>query len=43
MANRELGFVSARPVQWSGGFQGTTMSIPELDEITVGVYLAGQG
>ncbi|MDL4818919.1 hypothetical protein [Actinomadura opuntiae] len=42
-ANRELGFRTANPVQWRSGFYGTTMSIPELDEVTVGVNLAGQG
>lgn len=42
-ANRELGFQSANPVQWRSGFFGTTMSIPELDEVTVGVNLAGLG
>lgn len=42
-ANRELGFRNADPVQWRSGFYGTTMSIPELDEVTVGVNLAGQG
>ncbi|MFB4299974.1 hypothetical protein [Actinomadura sp. NTSP31] len=41
--NRELGFRNADRVQWRSGFYGTTMSIPELDEVTVGVNLAGQG
>ncbi|QXJ23314.1 hypothetical protein AGRA3207_004455 [Actinomadura graeca] len=43
MANRELGFRSADPVQWRSGFYGTTMSVPELDEVTVGINLAGDG
>jgi hypothetical protein len=38
-ANRALGFVTASPVQWSGGFVGTAMTIPELDEFTVGLRL----
>jgi hypothetical protein len=42
MANRELGLIDADPVQWRSGFYGTTMSVPELDEFTVGVNLAGQ-
>lgn len=42
-ANRELGFRTADPIQWRSGFYGTTMSIPELDEVTVGINLAGQG
>ncbi|MEV4173409.1 hypothetical protein [Nonomuraea sp. NPDC049709] len=43
MANRELGMSPANPVQWRSGFYGTTMSIPELDEVTAGINLAGNG
>lgn len=30
-----LGFVKAQPKRWAGAANGTTMMIPELDEITV--------
>lgn len=43
MANRQLGFTPATPVRWRGGTFGTVMSIPELDEVTVGVNATGQG
>lgn len=39
-ANRELGFSPAKPVRWRNGSVGTKMSIPELDEMTVGINLA---
>ncbi|WP_084956710.1 hypothetical protein [Thermoactinospora rubra] len=32
---RALGFVTAQPRKWAGEQSGTTMMIPELDEITV--------
>lgn len=38
--NRRLGFSPAAPVQWRGGTIGTVMSIPELDEVTVGLNAA---
>lgn len=41
LANTQLGFESATPVKWRGGYTGTGMSIPELDEFTVGVRIAG--
>lgn len=41
-ANRRLGFVRAAPVVWRGGAVGTAMSIPELDEFSVGVRLLDQ-
>jgi hypothetical protein len=40
-ANEHLGFRNATPVTWRGGFTGAGMSIPELDEFTVGVRIAG--
>lgn len=39
--NQRLGFSRARPVRWRDGTVGTVMSIPELDEVTVGINVAG--
>jgi hypothetical protein len=36
----QLGFSSADPVKWKGGFKGTAMGIPELDEFTIGINMA---
>jgi hypothetical protein len=38
-ANRVLGFITAQPVTWVGGSIGTAMTIPELDEFTIGLNL----
>jgi hypothetical protein len=40
-ARAELGFVAAEKVRWKDGVVGTAMSIPELDEFTVGIRLSG--
>jgi len=40
-ANRELGLQPADPVRWKSGFVGTKMSIPELDEFSIGINIAG--
>lgn len=39
-ANRILGFESAEPVRWASGSIGTAMTIPELDEFTIGLNLS---
>ena len=39
MVNRRLGFVAAEPVQWAGQSFGSAMSVPELDEFTIGINL----
>jgi hypothetical protein len=41
-ANRVLGYKNANPVKWVGGAVGTAMTIPELDEFTIGLNLAQQ-
>ncbi len=38
-ANLALGFTAADPIRWKGGHVGTHMSIPELDEFSIGVEL----
>jgi hypothetical protein len=38
-ANGHLGFAPADPVQWREGRLGSAMSVPELDEFTIGVRL----
>jgi hypothetical protein len=39
LANRELGFVNATDVKWAGGTVGSSMTVPEVDEFTVGINL----
>jgi hypothetical protein len=39
-ANKILGFTAAKPVRWRGKAIGTMMSVPEVDEFTVGVRIA---
>jgi hypothetical protein len=39
-ANRTLGFAPAGPVTWANGSIGTAMTIPELDEFTIGLNFA---
>lgn len=39
--NRRLGFQRAKRVRWRDGTVGTVMSIPELDEVSVGINAAG--
>jgi hypothetical protein len=39
LVRSRLGFKSADPVKWQGGFKGTAMGIPELDEFTVGINM----
>lgn len=41
-ANRKLGFVNADPVRWAGGMVGSAMTVPELDEFSVGINLVDQ-
>lgn len=41
-ANRTLGFVNAEPVRWAGGMVGSAMTVPELDEFTVGINIIDQ-
>jgi hypothetical protein len=38
-ANEHLGFVAVNPVRWREGKVGSAMSVPELDEFTIGVRL----
>ncbi|WP_062212963.1 hypothetical protein [Streptomyces sp. NBRC 109706] len=40
LTNRRLGFVRSSAVRWRDGTVGTAMSIPELDEVTVGINIA---
>jgi hypothetical protein len=40
--NQKLGFRPGTPIRWHGGAVGTVMSIPELDEVTVGINVSGQ-
>jgi hypothetical protein len=39
-ANRVLGFETVERVKWASGSIGTAMSIPELDEFTIGINFA---
>lgn len=38
-ANRTLGMVDASPVTWLGGTIGSSMTVPEVDEFTVGINM----
>ena len=37
--NTRLGFVTAIPVQWAGKSFGSAMTVPEVDEFTIGINL----
>jgi hypothetical protein len=38
-ANSRLGFVAAERVRWAGEYFGSAMSVPEIDEFSIGINL----